>query len=86
MDRLHSWGKGSGEEGCTESPLLYSNINPMLPSLKPSQAVLKMVRVVSAKKAPGKAAGPGARGLSRGEALCALELFHSGWDLRSQHW
>lgn len=53
MDRLHSWGKGSGEEGCTEPPPL-SNINPTLPSRKPSQAMLKMVSVVPRKPLAGQ--------------------------------
>lgn len=60
MGRLHSWGKGSGEEGCTEPPPL-SEINPTLPSLKPSQAMLKTVSVMPRKPlARQQGQGPGA--------------------------
>lgn len=79
---------GRGEERRTaESPLLSSNTHPVLPRLKLSQATLKMAHVVP-RKPPAKAAVPGTWGpplnSAEGEAICALELFHSWWNLRYQ--
>lgn len=60
----------------------------MLPSLRLSLAMLKMAIVVP-RKPLAKAAGSGTYGpllaSAENKAICALELFLSWWNLRSQH-